>query len=133
MNSLPGVLGLRQLDQELLHPEQGGVLRRAEEVLDEHPVVQLEGKRLHGVVNDHHLAQISTEGAKIFDVVSLCRCTQLIFGKTVAPCDGGDGDYDGDGTPCDGGDGGSGAGTSCGQSAHGEGLVGPVPWKKNKF
>ena len=77
MNSLPGVLGLRQLDQELLHPEQGRVLRRAEEVLDEHPVVQLEGKRLHGVVNDHHLAQISTEGAKIFDVVSLRRCTQL--------------------------------------------------------
>ena len=52
---------------------------------------------------------------------------QLIFGKIAAPCDGGDGDCDG--APCDGGDGGSGAGTSCGQSAHGEGLVGPVPWK----
>ena len=53
----------------------------------------------------------------------------MIFGKTAAPCDGGDGD----GAPCDGGDGGSGAGTSCGQSAHGEGLVGPVPWKKTNF
>ena len=71
MNSLPGVLGLGQLDQELLHPEQGRVLRRAEEVLDEHPVVQLEGESLHGVVNDHHLAQVSSEGAKVFDVVGL--------------------------------------------------------------
>ena len=59
MNSLPGVLGLRQLDQELLHPEQGGVLPGPEEVLDEHPVVQLERERLHGVVDDRHLKQKS--------------------------------------------------------------------------
>ena len=71
MNGLPGVLGLRQLHQEVLHPKQSCVLWWPQEVLDEHPVVQLEGKGLHGVVNDHHLAQVSSEGAKVFDVVGL--------------------------------------------------------------
>ena len=40
-------------------PEQGGVLPGPEEVLDEHPVVQLERERLHGVVDDRHLKQKS--------------------------------------------------------------------------
>ena len=40
-------------------PEQGSVLPGPEEVLDEHPVVQLERERLHGVVDDRHLKQKS--------------------------------------------------------------------------
>ena len=74
-------------------PEQGGVLPGPEEVLDEHPVVQLERERLHGVVDDRHLkqkskkckvmleahllfvdlhlAEIATKCAEVFDVVGL--------------------------------------------------------------
>ena len=77
VDSLPCVLCLGQLHQELLHPsgyhiswiimnsflqrqpEQGSVLPGPEEVLDEHPVVQLERERLHGVVDDRHLKQKS--------------------------------------------------------------------------
>ena len=77
VDSLPCVLCLGQFHQEFLHPsgyhiswiimnnilqcqpEQGGVLPGPEEVLDEHPVVQLERERLHGVVDDRHLKQKS--------------------------------------------------------------------------
>ena len=75
VDSLPRVLCLGQFHQELLHPtgyqwiimnsflqcqpEQGSVLPGPEEVLDKHPVVQLERERLHRVVDDRHLEQKS--------------------------------------------------------------------------
>ena len=71
MDGLPGVLHPAELHEEGLHPQQRRVLRRAKEVLDEHTVVQLESEGLHGVVDDDDLAEVTTEGAEVLDVVRL--------------------------------------------------------------
>ena len=71
MDGLPGVLRRGQLHQEGLHPQQRRVLGRPQEVLDQHPIVELEGECLHGVVDDDDLAEIPAEGAEVLDVVGL--------------------------------------------------------------
>ena len=71
MDGLPGVLRHGELHEEGLHPQQRRVLGRPQEVLDQHPVVELEGEGLHGVVNDDDLAEVPAEGTEVLDVVGL--------------------------------------------------------------
>ena len=87
----------------------------------------------HVLFVDHHLAEIATKCAEVFDVVGLeiyfsfCKLLVVSFlskcvdfhggGFKQAPCGDGGGDND--------------VWTSCDQSAHGEGQGGQAPWEEN--